>query len=171
MTILLILFLSFVIAELYVFVWTATEIGVLSSIGLTALTAIGGLFIVRLQGLGVLQQAERTMRSGETPLVPVVHGIGLLMAGLCLALPGFITDALGFLLLIPPVRIALGGYAIKNLKDHFVVIRPDQHRREADRSPDVIDLDETDWERDDDDDPTDHDTPSSSDTRRLAGKP
>jgi len=90
--------------ELYVLIKVGSFIGALPTIVLTLLTAALGIWLVRLQGLGVLARVGRSLAADELPALDLMDGALLLVAGLFLLLPGFVTDALGFLLLIPPVR-------------------------------------------------------------------
>jgi len=90
--------------ELYLLIQVGSEIGALPTIGLSILTAIIGTYLVRLQGFAVLMRVRDMVDRGETPALEVLDGALLLIAGLMLILPGFLTDALGFLLLIPPLR-------------------------------------------------------------------
>lgn len=103
----LFLFLFFVITpliELAVFVQVADWIGVLNALGLLILISIVGVFIVRHQGLGVYRRVREEIRAGIVPTVQLVDGLLILIAGLLLILPGFVTSVVGLLLLLPPVR-------------------------------------------------------------------
>jgi len=104
----LILFLIFLVGvpllELYFLIRVGAEIGVFPTIGISLLTATLGGFLVRKQGLGVLARVQRMKGAGEVPALAVLDGALLLIAGIFLLLPGFLTDALGFLLLIPASR-------------------------------------------------------------------
>lgn len=105
----LVLFLLLPIVELYVFVQVAGAIG----FGSALLTAVGatvvGVWLVKQQGLGVLRRANDKVARGEAPTDEVVNGTLLLLAGLLLLVPGFITGAVGLALLLPPVRALLRG--------------------------------------------------------------
>jgi UPF0716 family protein affecting phage T7 exclusion len=103
----LFLFLFFVIMpliELAIFVQVAQWIGILEALGLLILSSIVGVFIVRHQGLGVYRRVRAEIRAGIVPTVQLVDGLLILIAGVLLILPGFITNVLGLLLLLPPVR-------------------------------------------------------------------
>jgi len=107
----LLLFLAiFVIAplvELYVLIEVGARIGAFSTIALSVFTAVLGGWLVRLQGFAVLYRVQGAMARGEVPALELLEGAMLLLTGLALLLPGFITDAVGFALLIPPLRRAL----------------------------------------------------------------
>lgn len=104
----LFLFVGVPLIELSVLIEVGSDIGALSTVALCLLTAGIGLSLIRMQGLKVLADLQNASSKGETIVEPVVHGFFLLIAGACLFFPGFITDAIGGLLLIPPVRLALG---------------------------------------------------------------
>jgi len=103
----LILFVGAPLLELYVLIEVGSEIGALSTIALSIFTAVLGGALVRLQGFAVLFRSQEMMARGEAPAIELMEGAMLLVVGLALLLPGFITDAMGFLLLIPPVRRAV----------------------------------------------------------------
>lgn len=100
---LIFLFLA-IYAEFSVAVSVAGEIGP----GLTLLamvgTAVVGVWLVRLQGFDVYRKIAETTQKGEAPVEEMLHGFLLLFAGFLLIIPGFISDGLGALLLIPPIR-------------------------------------------------------------------
>jgi UPF0716 protein FxsA len=101
---LLTIFVVIPATELYVLIEVGSEIGALTTIWLVILTALIGGWMVRQQGLGVMFRIREQMQRGEPPAVEILEGALLLIMGVLLLLPGFITDALGFLLLIPPLR-------------------------------------------------------------------
>jgi len=104
----LLVFIGVPLLELSVLIEVGSDIGAFSTIVLCLLTAGVGLSLIRMQGLKVVADLQ-TASSADRPIVePLVHGFFLLIAGVCLFFPGFITDAIGGLLLIPPVRLALG---------------------------------------------------------------
>lgn len=77
------------------------------TLGLVLLTAIAGTALVRHQGLATLRQLQRSLDGLTNPATPLAHGAMILLAGVLLITPGFFTDTLGFLLLIPSLRAAL----------------------------------------------------------------
>jgi UPF0716 protein FxsA len=101
------LFLFFVvlpIIELVVFVQVVHWIGALDAIVLLLVVSIVGVFIVRHQGLGVWRRVRAQLRDGTVPAIELVDGLIILIAGVLLILPGFVTSIVGLLLLLPPVR-------------------------------------------------------------------
>jgi UPF0716 protein FxsA len=112
------------IAELYVMVLVAGQIGVLNTVGLLIVIAVFGIWLVKRQGLAVLRRLRTTVDTGQVPHREVVDGFLILLAGLLLIPPGFITDAAGLLLLLPPVRALIRVWLYKGLlKKGSIAIR------------------------------------------------
>ena len=101
------LLLAWPLAEIATFVIVGREIGVLSTIGLILLTGVVGVILLRIQGFGVLRRAQAEIDAGRDPSREIANGAMILVAGILLLLPGFLTDILGILLFIPPVREAV----------------------------------------------------------------
>lgn len=100
----LLIFVAAPLVELYLLIEVGSEIGALPTILLSIFTAMLGGVLVRMQGLSVLFRAQAQMANKEVPAIEMFEGVALLLVGVALLLPGFITDAIGFLLLIPPLR-------------------------------------------------------------------
>ncbi|MGV6826062.1 MAG: FxsA family protein [bacterium] len=109
----LLIFVVAPLTELYVLIEVGSEIGALATILLSIFTAVLGGWLVRLQGFSVLMRVQESMARGEPPALEMMEGAMLMLTGLALLLPGFITDAAGFLLLVPPVRQALILWTLK----------------------------------------------------------
>jgi len=101
------IFVAAPLVELYVLIEVGSEIGALATIALSVFTAVLGGALVRLQGFSVLFRVQEATVRGEVPALELMEGAMLLLVGFSLLLPGFITDAAGFLLLIPPLRRAV----------------------------------------------------------------
>ncbi|ART81137.1 FxsA protein [Oceanisphaera avium] len=100
-------FLVFVAAtllEIFVFIEVGAALGTWSTIALILLSAIVGLSLVRIQGFYTLMEVQRKISAGEPPAKEVLAGIMLALSGVLLVLPGFVSDILGLVLLLPPVR-------------------------------------------------------------------
>jgi len=102
--ILFLLFITIPLLELWILIEVGSGIGGLSTIALCMLTAALGAFLIRWQGMNTLIDAQPRMAQGEFPVDHGFHGLMIACAGILLFIPGFITDAIGFLLLVPPVR-------------------------------------------------------------------
>ena len=105
----LVLFLLLPILELFVFVQVAGSVGFGTALLAAMAATIVGVWLVKQQGLGVLRRANEKVARGEAPTDEVVNGTLLLVAGILLLAPGFVTGAVGLLLLLPPVRALLRG--------------------------------------------------------------
>ncbi len=103
------LFLAFLmvpIIEIALFIQVGGLIGLWPTLMIVVLTAVLGTWLVRTQGLMALGQLRTSFEQLEDPAEPLAHGAMILFAGALLLTPGFFTDAFGFALLMPPVRMA-----------------------------------------------------------------
>lgn len=98
------LFVGVPVAEIALFILVGGQIGVLATVAIVILTAIAGAALVRQQGLETAQRARLDMEANRMPTGPMAEGLAILVAGALLLTPGFLTDAIGFTLLIPPAR-------------------------------------------------------------------
>jgi len=98
------LFVGIPLAEIALFVTIGGQIGVLPTIAIVILTAIAGAWLVRLQGLETLNRARADIDRNVMPTGAMSEGLAILVAGAFLLTPGFLTDTIGFALLIPPAR-------------------------------------------------------------------
>jgi UPF0716 protein FxsA len=105
--ILLILFLLIPLIEIYLLIKVGGLIGALPTITLVVFTAVLGALIIRFQGFSVMSRVRLTLARGEVPAIEMMEGAVLLVAGALLLTPGFFTDTLGFLCLIPSLRQSL----------------------------------------------------------------
>ena len=97
-----ILFLIFIpLIEIYFMIKIGTVIGAFNTIMATLLTAAVGLYFVRLQGISTLYSAANTIRNNQEPFKEIFNGFCLIIAAIFLIIPGFFTDTIGVLLLIP----------------------------------------------------------------------
>lgn len=95
------------LTEIAVFIEVGEALGLVPTLVIVVLTAVAGTALLRRQGLDTLRRAEASLARGEAPLVEVFDGVCLLLAGALLLTPGFVTDGVGFLLFLPPVRDTL----------------------------------------------------------------
>lgn len=114
LAIFLILFVGIPLIELYFLIQVGSEIGAFSTIFLTIFTALLGGWMVRAQGFSTLMRVREHMDRGQAPAFELMEGAVLLVCGFLLLLPGFITDTVGFLFLIPPLRRAMLLAALRN---------------------------------------------------------
>lgn len=101
------LFFLVPLLEIFFLVKIGGEIGAWQTIFLVISTAVLGAFLLRQQGLATFGRFQQNVMAGKTPAIEVLEGIILLVGGLLLMVPGFFTDIIGFLCLIPVTRQAL----------------------------------------------------------------
>ena len=140
------LLLAIPLLEIAVFVVVGGQIGVLATLGLVLLTAVAGSILLRIQGFGLLARVQNTLNEGRVPGRDLVHGVMIMIAGILLLTPGFVTDTLGFLLFVPAIRDA--GWAF--LRKRIVVVTPGGAQRPGPDGPGrgrarTIDLDMADY--------------------------
>ena len=100
----LLLFIVMPILEIAVLLKVGGAIGVLPTLGIVVLTAVIGTHMLRQQGTATLERARSRFGSGEMPAGEMIEGLLLLVGGVLLLTPGFVTDAFGFACLIPASR-------------------------------------------------------------------
>jgi UPF0716 protein FxsA len=122
-------FIFIPLAEIAVFIKVGGWLGLGPTLALIILTAVAGTWLLRHQGLAVLARAQQQMQQGVPPVAEVLEGCCLVLAGVLLLTPGFLTDAAGALLLLPPVRAML----YRRLR-HHVELRGTPGTAGADRS-------------------------------------
>jgi UPF0716 protein FxsA len=151
---LLLSILAIPLIEIGLFVQIGGAIGVWATLAWVVLTGAAGVLLLRWLGARAAVSVGQDIRRLRDPLSPVAqHGL-LVFAGLLLILPGFFTDALGLLLMLPPVRFALTAY----LRQRMTIMTPS--RRSDD--DDVIDGE---WREADEERPPERRLPPSGWTR------
>lgn len=139
------LFIGIPVLELYLLIQVGGQIGAFPTVFLTIATAMTGIWLVRRQGVSVLFRVREVLDRGETPALEMLEGTLLLVAGLALLLPGFATDTLGFVLLVPVVRRVIVRYAVRRVRVNDTVVVTQYRSEESGRSSI-----EGDWKRLDD---------------------
>lgn len=104
---LLVAFIAIPLIEIGLFIKIGGAIGLWPTLGLVLLTAIAGSLLVRAQGALALAELRGALNDLRDPTEPIAQGALILLAGALLLTPGFFTDAMGILLLIPAVRSAV----------------------------------------------------------------
>jgi UPF0716 protein FxsA len=130
------------IAEMATFFWVESKIGLGWALGLALATAFVGSLLVRRAGLAVIGRIQQRFHDGELPGRELSHGASILVAGAFLISPGFITDTLGFLLLVRPVREMIHRVISRRLSARVSVIT--SNFQSPSREPiygEVIDID------------------------------
>lgn len=140
------LFVFFPLAEIATFVVVGGKIGALATVAFTIATSVVGAALMRWQGFGILRRLQRELDRGGSPGRELAHGAMVLLAGVLLLIPGFLTDALGLLLFIPPVR----DLAWRFLRSRATVVTDfsfSAHRGTGAGGGRTIDLDEDEFAR------------------------
>lgn len=109
-------FLAVPLIEIALFIQIGGAIGLFPTLGVVILTAVLGTWLVRTQGAMALGDLRKSFSELNDPTEPLAHGAMILFSGALLLTPGFFTDAVGFALLMPPVRLAIMRYARKRIK-------------------------------------------------------
>ncbi|MBT8130239.1 MAG: membrane protein FxsA [Gammaproteobacteria bacterium] len=108
-----ILFIVVPLVELYLIIEVGSLIGALWTVLLVVLTAVIGVSLLRIQGFNTLNRARQNMEMGALPAMEMMEGMMLAVGGALLITPGFITDTLGFLCLVPATRRAMIRYLMR----------------------------------------------------------
>jgi UPF0716 protein FxsA len=121
---LVLLFVVVPIAELYVLIQVGQEIGALDTIGLLILVTVVGAWLVKRQGLSVLGRLQDSLAARRPPTNELVDGFLLLFAGLLFLVPGFLTDVLAILLLLPPTRAVFRRILKRRFANRTTIVGP-----------------------------------------------
>ncbi|GFE64546.1 FxsA family protein [Litoreibacter roseus] len=136
---LFLLFVTIPIVEIALFIRVGGFIGLWPTLAIVVMTAFLGTVLVRAQGLAAIGQIKSNLNEFRDPTESLAHGAFILASGLLLLTPGFFTDAVGFALLVPPVRLALFHWLKARVK---VATFEQAHARQQSRRPanrDIID--------------------------------
>ena len=113
---LLLAFIAVPVIEIALFIQVGGAIGLFPTLAIVILTAILGTWLVRAQGVTALANLGKSFNQMQDPTEPLAHGAMILFAGALLLTPGFFTDATGFALLMPPVRVSVFNFLRKRVK-------------------------------------------------------
>ncbi len=110
-------FLIFIVLpalEIILFIKIGGQVGALNTVALIFLTAIIGIYFAKLQGIRTLKSGMVNVYKNKVPIYEIVSGASIALAALLLIIPGFLTDLIGFLLLVPFTRRIIFSLAMKN---------------------------------------------------------
>ncbi|RWC23510.1 MAG: membrane protein FxsA [Mesorhizobium sp.] len=139
--------LALPLLEIAGFVVVGRQVGALATVGLVLASGIAGALLLRHQGFGVMTRIRAEMDAGRDPSGQLAHGAMIVLAAILLIIPGFITDIIGLLLFLPPVR----DLAWRVLKSRVVLATNFSTGGFRGRQRDkTIDLDDGDYSREDD---------------------
>ena len=122
------LFLAFTIIpiiEIYLLIEIGSMFGALTAVTLVILTGFLGAFLARMQGLQTLYRIQESLREGRMPSSELLDALLIVIAGLVLLTPGFITDSVGFLLLIPTTRNSIKSWLRRQIELRYMSNRPE----------------------------------------------
>ena len=97
----IVLFIALPLIEIYLLIQVGSELGALPAIGLLILAAVLGVLLLRWQGFNLARRLRETIARGEPPALEALKSVMILGSGILLLVPGFLTDAIALLLLIP----------------------------------------------------------------------
>ena len=112
---LLALFIAIPLIEIFLFIKVGGAIGALPTVVLVVVTAVIGVALLRAQGLRTMTKFQHQIASGEMPANTMLEGAALLFGGALLLTPGFLTDTIGFLCLIPITRQGIIRWLASNM--------------------------------------------------------
>ncbi len=122
---LLLAFTIIPIIEIYLLIEIGSIFGALTAITLVILTGFLGAFMARMQGLQTLFRIKESLREGRMPSSDLLDALLIVIAGVVLLTPGFLTDSAGFLLLIPTTRNTIISWLQRQIELRYMSNRPE----------------------------------------------
>ena len=126
------------VVEIAVMIQVSQWIGVLNAVGLLLLVSLAGAWLVKRQGLGVMARIREQRMAGRLPAAEVFDGALILVAGVLLVIPGFVTDVLGLLLLFPPIRSVVRRIVSRRVMREVEMVRSKQWTRSDPRPREYV---------------------------------
>ena len=111
------IFIGLPALEIFIMIKVGSTIGALNTLALIGLTAIIGVYLAKLQGLQTLKAGMINLYQNRSPVYELLSGASIAFAAFLLIIPGFLTDLIGFLLLLPFTRKILFNIAFKNREE------------------------------------------------------
>ena len=143
------LFIGVPLIEIYLFIQVGGMIGALPTVALVIITALVGVSLLRAQGFSTMARFQQEVATGQLPATTMLEGVALILGGALLLTPGFMTDVIGFLCLIPITRQTIIGWAIKNMSVTSSGFQYSSHTQKSSNDQNVIEgeYQETDKDR------------------------
>jgi UPF0716 protein FxsA len=135
------------LAEIACFILVGRRIGLFATLSLVVLSAVAGVVLMRIQGFGVLARLRQSGQQGHAPGKEILDAAMIMIAGILLLIPGFLTDIVGLALFLPPVRAFLWNRLMRNIVVVDIGGTRPGNRPQTDPQR-TIDLDESDFHRD-----------------------
>ncbi len=117
------------VVEISIIIQVGQWIGFLNTVGLLLLVSLIGAWLVKRQGLGVMARIREQRSAGRIPATEAFDGALILVAGVLLVIPGFVTDAFGLLLLFPPIRAVVRRFVSRRVLREVDMVRSKQWTR------------------------------------------
>lgn len=150
MLILLFLFIFLPIVEIAVLIQLGSLLGLWITVGLILLTATVGAILVRSQGVKTFLGVQQRIQRGEVPAQQILEGMLLAVAGVLLLTPGFITDGLSLIILLPKLRARLAHYLMEYLVVNTITTNQSFEQHRSRTQPGAGDTFEGEYQRKDD---------------------
>lgn len=138
---LILIFTLLPIIELALLIRVASAIDLGPTILLVIVTGVVGAWLARREGLRVMWQIQSELGSGKLPGDRLIDAMLILVAGVVLVTPGLITDTIGVLLLIPPVRTVIRRFLKRTFKARFTIVDLSQQQYQRPQDPNMVDVD------------------------------
>lgn len=122
---LFLLFVTVPVLELFIFLVLGQRIGIGATFAIILLTGFLGAYLAKSQGLKALARYQESLAQGRLPHEAIIDSLLILVAGVLLLTPGFLTDGIGFALLAPSIRDVIRGRLEKSLKERITVVGQD----------------------------------------------
>ncbi|WP_273753874.1 MULTISPECIES: FxsA family protein [unclassified Bartonella] len=135
----IVIFLCILLIEIAGFIFVGQAIGILATLSLVVLTTIIGVILLRIQGLSLLKNIQSELIQGRTLENNIIHDACIMFSAILLILPGFVTDLLGILLLIKPIR-SFAWHFFSSLKNTL-----NSNMKRKNNSEKIIDLNAADY--------------------------
>ncbi len=134
------------LAEIACFILVGRRIGLFATLSLVVLSAVAGVVLMRIQGFGVLARLRQSGQQGRAPGKEMLDAAMIMIAGILLLIPGFLTDILGLALFLPPVRTFLWNRLMRSVVVVDISGAPSGNPPKTEPQR-IIDLDESDFHR------------------------
>lgn len=122
---LFLLFVTVPVIELFIFLLIGQRIGIPMTLAIILFTGFLGAYLARSQGLKAFARYQEALSQGRLPHEAIIDSLLILIAGVLLLTPGFLTDSIGFALLVPRIRTLIRRMIEKSLKERFSVVNLD----------------------------------------------
>jgi len=122
---LFLLFVTVPVLELFIFLVLGQRIGIGATFAIILLTGFLGAYLAKSQGLKAIARYQESLAQGRLPHEAIIDSLLILVAGVLLLTPGFLTDGIGFALLAPSIRDVIRGRLEKSIKERITVVGQD----------------------------------------------